>query len=1143
MARVKHFNKATSQWEYADESFGLKGDPGDDYILTEDDKAEIAQQAAQAVDLSSYATEEYVRNKIAEAELGGEEVDLSGYAQKSELPTKVSQLQNDSGFITGYTETDPTVPSWAKQASKPSYTAAEVGARPSTWTPTYTDVGADKSGAASSAVSAHNTQTDAHNDIRLELKDINDRLNAFFDSDDKTLDELSEIVTYITSNKALIDSVTTSKVSVSDIINNLTTNVSNKPLSAAQGVVLKGLIDTLNSGKLDASALSEAINTALAQAKASGEFDGKDGATGGKGDTGATGQRGTGLLPVTTAPSSYTTAVGGITPKYRMAINTIKTQAGVTEVILGDTVRYSYYHYPIAYLDASYAYMTTRVSIRGETGATGKTAYQHAQDGGYTGTEAEFSALLATPIVTPQMYGAVGDGVTDDTAAFETALSENDNVFVPEGNYLLTRALDITYKKGLFSNDGQRATIHFNGNGSVVNLGRLSVFRNINIRIKKAFVGTVFNTHNHNVDSGQSALESRVEDVNVFFEVASPNATLIGITVDSGTDPDNIPRLKGVCYQTYHDICVEYGSSTYGYGIKMELIQGREFTEETKEGFPWITHIDYDDIFLGSPHTAIKAGVTNTSGAERFNRVSMGTILFNNVSTQYRDSESTQIFLDLDNFGGFFTKCIGWDYHPLTWAGKKVNIIGENVTACLTNCQMAFGAEFLECCDFTAETEYTVSVNPEYFVAKYFPGSVLSEGYDGIDAKIDAKLTGEYVAAVAEEKVNEILYSGYANVLDNPLTQIKVGQRWSSSAHAWTEGSAGSTQKTTIIIPIVKGGNIIRWTPNTYKSDGSYDSMYFFNTDDLSDGISAGKEFLVSTTTVGNVSSISVDNPSGYKYVCLPFGYYTNISSETMTITINREISGNEGQSFTEYLKESVIDPAIAAHNTNASAHADIRNALNSKADKSEGSFYIEGAGTTDATAKTSTWTGTSNRITSYYDGLAIRYKIGVEGQNTVTLNINNLGAKIVYRFSTTKLTTHFPVGSIITLVYHEDLNDGCWITNDYDSNTNTQQRVYVTTANTEYPITTRYNTTTGATYYAEYGRYSTGVTLNPSTNTITATAFKGKLTGNADTATKATQDASGNNIATTYAKVANAETWTFTLEDGSTVTKKVVLG
>ena len=47
-----------------------------------------------------YATEEFVKNKIAEAELGGEEVDLSGYAQKSELPTKVSQLENDSGYLT-----------------------------------------------------------------------------------------------------------------------------------------------------------------------------------------------------------------------------------------------------------------------------------------------------------------------------------------------------------------------------------------------------------------------------------------------------------------------------------------------------------------------------------------------------------------------------------------------------------------------------------------------------------------------------------------------------------------------------------------------------------------------------------------------------------------------------------------------------------------------------------------------------------------------------------------------------------------------------------------------------------------------------------------------------------------------------------
>ena len=212
-------------------------------------------------------------------------------------------------------------------------------------------------------------------------------------------------------------------------------------------------------------------------------------------------------------------------------------------------------------------------------------------------------------------------------------------------------------------------------------------------------------------------------------------------------------------------------------------------------------------------------------------------------------------------------------------------------------------------------------------------------------------------------------------------------------------------------------------------------------------------------------------------------------------------------------------------------------------ADVTEGTFFIQGSGTTDSSSKTSTWTGTSNRITEYYDGLAIRYKIGVAGQSTTTLNINGLGAKPVYLFNTTKLTTQFPVNSIINLIYHTDLNSGCWMCSDYDSNTNTYQRVYPTTTSAEYPITTRYNTTTGSSYYAEYGRYSTGVTLNPSTNTITATTFKGALSGNAATATKATQDSSGNTITSTYAKKADAETWTFTLKDGSTVTKKVVLG
>lgn len=101
---------------------------------------------------------------------------------------------------------------------------------------------------------------------------------------------------------------------------------------------------------------------------------GAKGDKGDKGDAGATGQRGTGLLPVTTAPSTYTTAVNGLTPAYRIALSTVKSQASVAAVYAGDTVRQSYYHYPVIHVDSSYVYCGSRVSIRGATGAAGSDA-------------------------------------------------------------------------------------------------------------------------------------------------------------------------------------------------------------------------------------------------------------------------------------------------------------------------------------------------------------------------------------------------------------------------------------------------------------------------------------------------------------------------------------------------------------------------------------------------------------------------------------------------------------------------------------------------------------------------------------------------------------------------------------------------
>lgn len=61
-----------------------------------------------SVNLDGYATETFVEEKIAEAQFENTDIDLSGYATKEELankanidavPTNVSQLINDAGFL------------------------------------------------------------------------------------------------------------------------------------------------------------------------------------------------------------------------------------------------------------------------------------------------------------------------------------------------------------------------------------------------------------------------------------------------------------------------------------------------------------------------------------------------------------------------------------------------------------------------------------------------------------------------------------------------------------------------------------------------------------------------------------------------------------------------------------------------------------------------------------------------------------------------------------------------------------------------------------------------------------------------------------------------------------------------------------
>lgn len=106
---------ATTESSKQIKDFTLKtGVSGQEDILVQDNgvtKRIKSNELIDTVDLTGYATETYVQNKIAEASLSGGEVDLSGYATKDDLntkadksaiPTKVSQLTNDKGYLTSH---------------------------------------------------------------------------------------------------------------------------------------------------------------------------------------------------------------------------------------------------------------------------------------------------------------------------------------------------------------------------------------------------------------------------------------------------------------------------------------------------------------------------------------------------------------------------------------------------------------------------------------------------------------------------------------------------------------------------------------------------------------------------------------------------------------------------------------------------------------------------------------------------------------------------------------------------------------------------------------------------------------------------------------------------------------------------------
>lgn len=202
--------------------------------------AEKARDEAQGIAGGDFASTAYVDNKAATAERNAK-----SYTDQKIAAIPTPDVSKQISEHNTATDSHADI----RKAASDAASAAAAAQR--------TADGKEDSGTAAAAVNTHNTAAGAHNDIRLLINELTNRLNALANSEDVDLDQMAELVAYIKDNRELIDQITTGKVSVSDIIDNLTTNVANKPLSAAQGVALKALVDAAATAAANAQTTAD----------------------------------------------------------------------------------------------------------------------------------------------------------------------------------------------------------------------------------------------------------------------------------------------------------------------------------------------------------------------------------------------------------------------------------------------------------------------------------------------------------------------------------------------------------------------------------------------------------------------------------------------------------------------------------------------------------------------------------------------------------------------------------------------------------------------------------------------------------------------------------------------------------------------
>lgn len=202
--------------------------------------------------------------------------------------------------------------------------------------------------------------------------------------------------------------------------------------------------------------------------------------------------------------------------------------------------------------------------------------------------------------------------------------------------------------------------------------------------------------------------------------------------------------------------------------------------------------------------------------------------------------------------------------------------------------------------DDKGNVNVTVTAEQPEFVVKDTMEEALEWLNENGDKSKKYVLPNGYIYAFAETVIKGETVPNFTNLMDNPNSYIKPGERYSFSGGAFKKDTQSANDCAIVIpIPETSGAFTIRIKEATIAGSSYYTSAYFGKNNQTFSGSNDSTKCEIVDNGKGTVTFTQKEYNGGYKYFVLHVA--NNVDEANLIVTLNEEITYTKGEDVIGY--------------------------------------------------------------------------------------------------------------------------------------------------------------------------------------------------------------------------------------------------